>query len=117
MDQKLGIENLKKVVKLIAALAGVGDKIGHDTSVSRWGNLFELIGAVREIAGLQWSQVLPEIKDLDAVERAEIEKVFKDQFDLVDDKLEAAIEKGIAIAEKQVAVVQEASDLVKELKA
>lgn len=116
MDQKLGVENLKKVVRLIAVLANVGDKIGHDTSVSRWANLFELIGAVREISGLQWSQVLPEIKDLDGAERAEIEQVFKEQFDLADDKLEAAIEKGIVIAEKQVAVIQEASDLVKEIK-
>ena len=114
--EKLGIDNLKIVVKLIAILANVGDKMGHEKGAARWAELLGLVTALGGITSLKWDQVVPEIKDLDDVERAALEQVFKDEFQLVDKSLEEAIEHGIVIAEKQVAVVQEAVALAKQLK-
>jgi hypothetical protein len=115
--EKLGIENLKKVVMLICALATTGDQIGHDTSSMRWGKLLGLITSVKDISGLDFKAVLPEIKDLDAAERAEILALFKHDFDLQDDKLEAAIEEGLVIAEDMVGIIDRSAKLVKTFKA
>lgn len=109
----LGIENLKKVLTLICALANVGDKIGHETAMTRWGKLFELVGPVAGIGSIDWSMVGKEFADLDAVERAALEQQLKQEFDLVDDKLEEVIESAVFIAEDLVAIF----DRIKALKA
>lgn len=112
----LGIGNLTKLVALIAALANMGDKIGHETGMARWGELFGLVGAVQSINGLDFKQVMPEIKDLDQSERDQLLALFKTSFDIQDDKLEAVIEEGLGIAEDLVSIYTRSATLVASYK-
>lgn len=115
--QKLGIENLKKVIVLTTTLANTGDAVGHDTTAARWAKLLGLISAIPNAASIDFKAVMPEIKDLDEAEKAEILALFKADFDIADDKLEAAIEDGLAIVHDLVSVVERSVALVKTYKA
>jgi hypothetical protein len=113
---KLGIDNLKKVVSGIATLANVGDAFGATTGVNRWSELLGLGDLLRQLSGIDFSKVMPEFKDLDAVERAEILALFESKLDLRDDQLEAVIEKGVSILERAAGIVEDTLALIKEAK-
>lgn len=109
----LGIENLKKVLKLVCGLANVGDSIGADTSISRWSNLFKLIEPVSALGSIDWKQVTAEFKDLDSVERAALAAQLKQDFDIIDDNLEEVIESSVVIAEEFVSLFNKIKALKK----
>jgi hypothetical protein len=117
MEAALGIANVKKALALIASLANLGDNVGRDTSPGRWTKLLALIGSVKDFAGINLSQVLPEIKDLTPAEKQELVAEIKEDLDLADDKLEAAIEEGLAIIIDLENVIERSSALVKAFKA
>lgn len=116
-EKKLGIENLKKVCSVIATLAGVGDAMGHTKGVERWNQLLGVGGAIRSLNGLDLKQVLPEIKDLDAVERAQVLELFQKELDLKDDDLEAVVEEGLGIAADLASIIERSKALYEKAKA
>ncbi len=115
---KLGIENLKKVLKIAAGVGSVADKIGHNAKagVAKWMALTELFDEAMMLQGLDMKAVMPEVKDLDAAERGELYLAVKGDLDLADDQLEAAIEEGVAILVDAAAIVDRAIVLSKKFK-
>lgn len=116
-QKKLGIENVTKCVHLAVELGNVADKIGRTKGAGKYGHLLLLMDEVTALGSVDFKQVMPEIKDLDAVEKATLLQSVKEKFDIVDDKLEAVIEEGLAILVDASALVQRSIDLSKQLKA
>ena len=117
MDQaKLGVEDVLKVVTVIATLANVGDKFGAETGVGRWNHLMGLGPAILELNGIKFANVIPQIKDMDAAERELVRAKFAGVLDLKDDQLEAVIEDGLALVEKIAGLVGEVQGFVAKAK-
>lgn len=114
--EKLGIQNILKVVEVIASVANVGDKFGADGHTSRWNHLVGLGPAILSLNGINFKAVLPELKDLDAAEREQVRQKFAGVLDLKDDALEAVIEDGIALIEEVAATVEHVGAFVKKAK-
>lgn len=115
--EKIGIDNLKKLVTFGAHLASVGDKIGHTAGIEKWMKITTLFPDFITLTSVDFKAVKAEIADLDASERLALEEAFKAEFDLVDDKLEISLEAVITLAEKQVEVIVGAIELAKSFKA
>lgn len=85
------MENLKKVVSVIAQLANAGDSIGKTKD---WSKLFNVMPAVMALPGVDWKALGEEAKG----DRTELVAHFKAEFDLHNDKLEEVIEKSVELA-------------------
>lgn len=113
---KLGTANLKAYMFLAVELANVGDKVGRMKGMARFAPLMELYDEVLALGGAEYKQAIAELKDLDAVERTALLQDMKGKFDLVDDKLEAVVEEGLALLADGYDVVNRILDLGKKLK-
>lgn len=91
--------DLKNLIKLLCAIANVGDEIGRDTAPARWSHLFELIQPVAAGAAIDFNKVKAELAALDASTRAQLEAELKADLNLGDKKLEVVIEDTIPLAE------------------
>lgn len=116
VEEKYGIENLKPIVALALELGNVGDKIGRAKGATRYLSLMDLFDELTGLAKVDFKKVKEEIKDLDAAEREELHNFMKVKFDIVDNKLEMAIEEGLKIVEEAYGLVTRSMDLVKGLK-
>lgn len=114
--KKVGIANLKPIVALAIELGNVADKIGRAKGASRYLGIMDLFDELMALAGVDFKAVKEEVKDLDASEREELHNFLKAKFDIVDDKLELAIEEGLKIAEEMYGLVDRSIKLVKGLK-
>lgn len=114
---KLGIDNITKVVSIIAVLANVGDQFGRDSGVTRWSHLVLLGPAIMTLQGINFSQVLPEIKDLDADERSKLTALFDSSLQLGNEHLEGVVEKGLGIVTDLVSIIERTKALVADAKA
>lgn len=115
-QEKVGIENLKPIVALGIELGNVADKIGRGKGAARYLPLMDLFDELMALNGVSFAAVKAEIKDLDAGEREELHSFLKVKFDIVDDKLELAIEEGLKIVEEAYGLVVRSINLVKGLK-
>ena len=114
--EKLGISNLKPVVSLGIELGNVADKVGRNTGATRYLALMDLFDELTALGSVDFKAVGAEIKDLDAGEREELHNHLKAKFDIVDDKLEMAIEEGLKIVEEAYGLVTRSIALVKGMK-
>lgn len=115
-EEKLGMENLKPIVALALELGNVADKIGREKGAAKYLHLMDLFDELTGLAKVDFKKVKEEVKDLDAAEREELHAFMKVKFDIVDDKLEMAIEEGLKIVEEAYGLVTRSMDLVKGLK-
>jgi len=115
--EKVGISNLKPIVALGIELGNVADKVGRNTGATRYLSLMDLFDELTGLGSVDFKVVMAEIKDLDDVERMELHEFLKAKFDIVDDKLEMAIEDGLKIVEEAYGLVKRSMDLAKSLKA
>ena len=113
MAEKLGVENLSKVV---TCLGQVG------TGAANKGGIFSFLAPVLGLAGVNWAQVGEEVKDLSADERLKLEGVLSAEFKPNDPILDAGLDKFLALGEKTAAIIEkgvkdgiEIYDTVKEL--
>lgn len=113
----MGIDNLKKVLALLIALANLGDDVGRDTSPSRWTKLLSLITIVKDVPSIDLKAALAEIKDLDPTERAELISELDAGLTLGDQKLESIVENGLSIISDLDGVIERSVALVASLKA
>lgn len=97
--EKLGIENLKKLLFLLVEMGNVGDWIGRhpELGVAKFSKLFDLADEAMAMTGFELESVKQEIKDLDEVERAQLLEALKVKFDIEADDLEAKIEEGLGL--------------------
>jgi hypothetical protein len=93
------IVNLKKLIGPTAKLATAIGGILADGQVTLGDMRYvpEIFGALRGFAGLEFSAVLPEMKDLTDAEREELARLFKTNFDITAESTEAVIEQGFEL--------------------
>lgn len=113
---KIGITNLKPIIALGIEMGNVADKIGRAKGAARYLHLADLFDELTGLGKVDFKLLDDEIKDLDASEREELHNFLKVKFDIVDDKLEMAIEEGLKIVEEAYGLVDRSINLVRGLK-
>lgn len=113
---KLGTENLKKVLALVVEMGNVGDKMGHTNGAAKYLELANLFDELAALGSVDFKQIVPEFKDLDAVEKQEILAFAKDKLALVDKDLEAKIEECLGLVVDMASVIDRAITLVQSFK-
>lgn len=117
MTPKMGIENFKAVFLVVLAMINIGDKMGHKNNwAERMSVLFGLIPTLMTLGTINWSEVFPEFKDIDADERLILVDLTKENLDLEDDNIENAVEKAISMTNRLVGMVVEIIDFVKSIR-
>ena len=95
----LGIQEVKAVVKMGLAIGELVDSLSDGLSLSDLGPALRVAKSVKPaIDALKSGQLLPELEDLSDDEREELKQFVADEFDISNDSLEAAVEKGLQIA-------------------
>lgn len=115
--KKYGIKNVLPIVMLGVEMGNIADKMGRTKGMARYMHITSLFDEVMALGSVDFSQVKLELKDLDATERATIEKDIKDKFDIVDKNLEGVIEEAINIIESAVIVITRSVTMVGKIKA
>ena len=118
MPEKYGTENLKKVLDV--GLEG-GNVAGHWSQPGSKGamELLRLTDEVMLLPSVNFSLLEQEIKDLSETELMELHAHAAKKFDIPQDKVEAIVEKGLAMGLKVVGLVRdgfEMADLVSAAK-
>ncbi len=90
------IANLKKLIGPTAKLATSIGGILADGQVTLGDMRYvpDIFSALRGYAGLDYTVVIPELKDLNDVEREELAKLFRDNFNISAETVEAVVEQG-----------------------
>lgn len=93
------ITNVKLIVSSVAQFSTIASKIAADGKVDLMdlAQVPALLGALTPLASLEFSQVLPEVKDLDANELSILSETFAQLLDLPDDKMEIKVEAGLKL--------------------
>ncbi len=114
---KFGIENLKLLLSVIFSFVTVGDKMGHENSwATRASHLFGFFPKLMTLGSIKWALLDDEIKDIDGEEREALTAHIKKEFDIIDDKLEVTIEKGLSLAASLGSTVKTVSEFIEEIK-
>jgi hypothetical protein len=115
---KLPIDQLIKALDFLIESGNVAAKVIADPAggVARFAHITALFDEVLGLTGVTPAVVLAQLKDVDAVERAQILEHFKSKFDLADDALEAKIEQAVSLLDKIVALGAEVLEFAKGLK-
>jgi hypothetical protein len=91
----LGVENLKKLVKFPLDLT----KQITDSTADGWQitDLFSFVDELSTIPGIvkNWKETVAELKELDALERAELHAYVVTEFDIPNDKVEVFVENAL----------------------
>ncbi len=93
MEEKK-IDNL---IPLIEFLMEFGNVIEEVALTKNFGVLFNLMDELFKLKTVEWSEIIPELKNLDNSERKELEKIAIEKFDLQNDNIEFIIEEIISI--------------------
>jgi len=107
-EEKLGIENLKAVLALgLSCGNALGNtledgKIGFTDAIF-WFNTLQKAGPAYEAMPKAW----PEWKDLDDSEKEQLKSMITEDFDIPQDSIEPAIEKGLHIGVELMSYVTE----------
>lgn len=117
MENKFGIENLKRLLAVFCSFVMMGDKMGHENNwSSRMTHLFGFFPSLMDLGSIKWSELDDEVKDVSEDEKSELMLHLKEKFDLVDDKLESLVEEGLDFAAYVGGVVTKAIDYINKVK-
>lgn len=118
MNEKKGIENLKKLASGIAALGPVVEEMEASSGnlISKLMLLTKLTGPAVELVNINYKELILEAKDLDASEKEEVFAHFKQEFNLADDAIEAKVEAVLGFGLKLESLVEEGIGLFKSFK-
>ena len=113
-DEKLGIENLKKLIKFPLDLV----KQAAESSQDGWQatDIFQFVDEFNNLPGIvrNWNKAVDELKDLSAEERTSLHDYFKEQFDIPNDQLESFIENALLNAVSLIALYDQFKALPKK---
>jgi hypothetical protein len=89
------MENLKKSVGLLCLIAKAADLSWQDKKIDMadFPHAMGLVMAIPQFSQVEWTLIDDEIKAAKAADYAALVEYFKASFDLVDDALEAKVEK------------------------
>jgi hypothetical protein len=112
----MDITNLKAMVSVMASLGTVGGKSMEDgkINVADLALLPSLVNVFPRMLLIDFSQVVPEAKDLTQAESEELVAHFKTEFDIPQDDIEVKIEGVLSICVKLSGLVSEAIALLKK---
>lgn len=99
MSVKIGIATITALIEAVAKAASAVDGVFADGRVD-WKDAAEipaLIAAMGDFARISFGDLLPEISDLDADEKAIVAATFARNFDLASDTVEGLIERGFSL--------------------
>ena len=94
-EQKLGTEQVEKVMNLVLEGANVADKIINEKSGGQ-AKLMHALALTDELAalsGLSVPDLIAQWKNIDSAEKADLIAKAKAKFDLIDDGVEALVEE------------------------
>lgn len=97
--QQLGIENVKTLASVAAKMGTAAGKVLEDGVVD-WRDTFQLpafLGALKDVSKVDFKALVPEVKDLDEAEKADLSAHFQKTFDWPDDAVEGVVEQGLEI--------------------
>lgn len=116
--EKLGVENLKVLVKFVVDLGESVDKAMEDKKINIMDLplVMPLLAQVDDVAGAA-KLVMPEAKDLDAEEMKVLVAFAKDELSLKEEKVEAVIEKALEVGAKIFEIVAYVKVVAAEVKA
>jgi len=121
MADKLGIENLKKCLAVLVEGGNVGGQIAALPQDAGWFARLQpvanILDEVYDLSKVDWKSVIPEFKDLDEAEIAELKLFFEQKFDIPQDGAEVIVEKALGILINAGEVVKEIIALAKEVSA
>lgn len=95
----LGVEQIEKVILFSLSIGNAAGRAFEDgeIGIGDLGALFQLLGAVKDIVGVDFSRVWPEAKDVDQQEFNGLIDLVVDKFDIpqqaLEDKMEVLVEK------------------------
>ena len=93
--EKLGIEEVKAVVNCGLSVGELVDALADGVGLGDIGALVRAGKSVKPaIDAVKSGKIIPEIKDLDESEKAELKMWAGEEFDISNDDLEAKIEQG-----------------------
>lgn len=99
MADKLGISEVKDVLALGIGVGELVEALSDGVGISDIGALLAVAKRVKAgVAAVKSGKIVPELKDLDEAEKAELKAFCVEDLDLSDENLEAQIEGGLAIA-------------------
>jgi hypothetical protein len=117
--KQVGIDELKKVVAVLASAANVADQMVNEKGgvVARLTHLMGLSTSLIGLAGCSATELKAEFADLDAGEKADLVQYAKDQFAIAEHDVEAKIEAGLDLAIEGEAFIVKVVAFSKSLKA
>ncbi len=114
MTTTLGIDNLLLAAKAVGELGTFGGDVFSDGGFTPGDIVYipELLKALKDVSAVDYLDLLPEVSDLDDVERANLVVAFKVNFKLKDyATIEAMLEEGFEILSYGLTAVQSLKDL------
>jgi len=93
-------------------LGNVLEKVVKDKN---YGAFFNLTDELMSFQNVDWSKVIPELKNLDQEGKYALQKAAKDKFDLKDDNIEFIIEEAISVLLSAGYLVKRCIDLKKKV--
>lgn len=113
-EEKLGIENLKRLIKFPLDLV----KQAAESSQDGWQatDIFSFVDEFNNLPGIvrNWNMAVDELRDLSAEERTQLHEYFKEQFDIPNDQLESFIENALLNAVSLIALYDQFKALPKK---
>ncbi len=96
MEEKksLDVQNIIPVINFIMELGNVIEKV---VKTKNFASFFDLMDELIAFQAVDWSRVIPELKDISQDEKEQLKKVAFDKFDIENDRIEFIIEEGLSI--------------------
>lgn len=115
--KKIGTDQIVKILDLLIEGGNVSEKVSQADSVM--GKVMALVPLADElltIMSLSPGLLIAQYKDLDDLEREEINVHVKEKFDIADDLLEAQIEEGVELVGEVVGILNKVVTFSKRFK-
>jgi ethanolamine utilization microcompartment shell protein EutS len=95
----IGIENISKVT---VSVGKIGSSISDALANGKIGledmpEGIEIMQVLPSLTSVKLADLIAEVKDLDIAEQEKVAQLFKDNFNIVNDNLEAAVEEGLDV--------------------
>lgn len=113
---KLGINNAKKIARLLAEIMNNADDLLVMSGAERWMVLTGFLPVAMEITQIKWNDLKEELKDLDPEEERILKETFAKELDFKSDRTEMIFEEALDIVSNFVIVIMQTIELIKKAK-
>lgn len=107
-------QDVKNLIPLIEFLMELGNVLERVIKDKNYTAFFSLTDELMSFQAVDWSKVIPELKNLDSDGKNALQNAAKDKFDLKDDNIEFVIEEAISVLLSAGYLVKRCIDLRKK---